>query len=148
MLRQALGEDFDVGLLDLSQPMLRRATERVSELNGGSTAPIQGDFRDVDLTDDSFDVVLAAAVLHHLRDDSDWLHAFQKIYRIVAPGGSVWITDLVWQETDGVAQMMWNRYGDYLTELGGQQLEHKVFDYIDREDRRDRSPIRWSCYAK
>ena len=38
--------------------------------------------------------VLAAAVLHHLRDEADWEQAFQKLHRITAPGGSVWITDL------------------------------------------------------
>ncbi len=124
-LRQVLGEDFDVDLLDLSQPMLTRAAQRVAEINGGRTERIHGDFRDVDLADDAYDVVLAAAVLHHLRDDNDWQDAFQKIYRIVAPGGSVWITDLVWQETDGVCQLMWNRYGDYLIGLGGQQLERQ-----------------------
>jgi tRNA (cmo5U34)-methyltransferase len=29
---------------------------------------------------------------------------------------------------------MWNRYGDYLTNLGGSDYRDKVFAYIDRED--------------
>jgi tRNA (cmo5U34)-methyltransferase len=60
---------------------------------------IHEDFRTAELADGAYDVVLAAAVLHHLRDDADWLAAFAKLHRIVAPGGSVWITDLVWHET-------------------------------------------------
>ena len=32
------------------------------------------------LPSESFDVVLAAAVLHHLRDDADWRNAFEKIH--------------------------------------------------------------------
>ena len=81
-----------------------------------------------------YDVVLAAAVLHHLRDDADWLAAFQKIFELLAPGGSVWITDMVSHETAGVQAMMWRRYGDYLTSVDGPAYRDRVFAYIDRED--------------
>jgi tRNA (cmo5U34)-methyltransferase len=77
---------------------------------------------------------MAAAVLHHLRDDTDWLNAFENIHRLLAPRGSVWITDLVSHETMDVHQMMWERYGEYLSELGGEDYRDKVFDYIDVED--------------
>ena len=30
--------------------------------------------------------------------------------------------------------MMWNRYGNYLEDLGGVEFKKKVFDYIDIED--------------
>lgn len=30
--------------------------------------------------------------------------------------------------------MMWQRYGDYLKEIGGKEYQQKVFDYIDFED--------------
>jgi tRNA (cmo5U34)-methyltransferase len=133
-LRQVLGSDFDVDLLDLSQPMLTRAVARVGKVNGGRVQAVHADFRDADLQSQRYDVVLAAAVLHHLRDDTDWRQAFTKIHRIVAPGGSVWITDLVWHELDGVQEIIWNRYGDYLSSLGGRQLKDRVFEYIDLED--------------
>jgi tRNA (cmo5U34)-methyltransferase len=55
----------------------------------------QGDFRDADLPTESYDVIFAAAVLHHLRDDEDWQATFEKIWSLPKPGGSVWITDLV-----------------------------------------------------
>jgi tRNA (cmo5U34)-methyltransferase len=73
-------------------------------------------------------------VLHHLRDDEDWRQAFQKIYNLLAPGGSVWITDLVSHEQPAVQAMMWDRYGDHLVYLGGAEYRDKVFGYIDRED--------------
>ncbi len=72
--------------------------------------------------------------MHHLRDDNDWETTFQKIYNLTAPGGSVWISDLVFHETENVQKMMWERYGNYLTELGGEDYKKKVFDYIDKED--------------
>ncbi|QDU55656.1 class I SAM-dependent methyltransferase [Aeoliella mucimassa] len=133
-LRQAYGSNFDVDLLDLSRPMLDRAEQRVAEAGAGAISIWHDDFRHAELPSESFDVVLAAAVLHHLRDDDDWLAAFTKIYQLLTPGGSVWITDLVLHETTVVHQMMWQRYGDYLTQLGGEAYRDKVFAYIDKED--------------
>jgi tRNA (cmo5U34)-methyltransferase len=133
-LRQMYGRDFDSDLLDLSEPMLSRAESRVRDAGAGEIRIWHDDFRRAMLPESAFDVILAAAVLHHLRDDSDWLHAFEKIHRLLLPGGSIWITDLVSHETEGVHAMMWNRYGEYLRELGGEEYREKVFAYIDKED--------------
>ncbi len=133
-LRQALNDDFAVDLLDLSEPMLIRAQERVSKVSSGQVRTIASDFRGADLSDGVYDVILAAAVLHHLRDDADWHDAFSKIYRLLRPGGSVWITDLVAHETTAVHEMMWARYGDYLISLKDAGYRDRVFEYIDRED--------------
>ena len=133
-LRQSYGENFDSVLLDLSQPMLQRASERMTQVNTGTVTVIAEDFRTAQLDHGTFDVILAAAVLHHLRDDQDWKTAFQKLHNLLRPGGSIWITDLVSHETAGVHQMMWARYGQYLTSLNGEEYRDKVFAYIDRED--------------
>lgn len=133
-LLESCEQGFDVTLLDLSQPMLDRALARVSERNPRSTTVVQADFRHAELAVSSFDVILAAAVLHHLRDENDWRLSFQKLFDVLKPGGSLWITDLVSHEHDGVQQLMWQRYGEYLVTLGGPSYRDKVFDYIDRED--------------
>jgi len=125
---------FDCDLVDLSLPMLKKAFERISEVNTGKISTFQGDFREIGLPDQGYDVILASAVLHHLRDDQDWESAFKKIYRLAATGGSVWITDLVSHETEPVQALMWKRYGEYLHSLGGKEYRNKVFDYIDKED--------------
>ena len=114
--------------------MLKRARERISKVNSGDIRIFQGDFRAIDLPEQQYDVILAAAVLHHLRDDKDWESTFQKIYNLTAPGGSVWITDLVAHETIPVQSLMWKRYGEYLSSMGRESYRKKVFEYIDKED--------------
>lgn len=140
-LRQVCGTDFDVDLVDLSQPMLDRALSRIREINGGCVQAFAGDFRDVDLPKQSYDVVVAAAVLHHLRDDADWEVAFRKVYGLLKPGGSFWVTDLVAHESLEIHQLMWQRYGDYLTQLKDEDYRDSVFAYIDRED--SPRPVTW-----
>ncbi len=133
-LLETLDSGFAAELLDISQPMLDRAQARVAAINDAVTSTINDDIRSADLPLGSYDVILAAAMLHHLRDDDDWLAVFQKIYALLAPGGSVWITDLVSHETTAVQTMMENRYGEYLTELKGPNYRDKVFAYIEKED--------------
>jgi tRNA (cmo5U34)-methyltransferase len=133
-LRQVYGRPFASDLLDLSGPMLERAKQRVNETGIERVTTWHSDLRDAELPKESYDVVLAAAVLHHLRDDEDWQAAFEKIISVLRPGGSFWITDLVVQETWPIHELMWSRYGDYLDELGGSEYRQKVFEYIDRED--------------
>ncbi len=140
-LRQLLGLDFTVDLLDLSGPMLARAAQRVADHSDCPVNIFTGDFRTVELSANTYDVVIAAAVLHHLRDDTDWKNAFQKIFHILAPGGSVWVTDLVAHETTAVQELMWQRYGDYLSGLGGDEYREQVFAYVDKED--SPRPVTW-----
>ena len=132
---------FDCDLIDLSSPMLDRAGQRVRSATSGAVQTFQGDFRTLELPSGGYDVILAAAVLHHLRDDLDWETTFGKLYRLIAPGGSVWITDLVAQENGAVQQMMWRRYESYLCGLGGEEYRDKVTAYIEKED--SPRPVTW-----
>lgn len=132
-----LGEysgDFDCDLCDLSEPMLRRAEERLSSITSGIIRTFHGDIRELPLVEEGYDVILAAAVLHHLRDEQDWESTFRKMYRLLRPGGTIWITDLVTHENERVHALMWQRYADYLITLGGKEYQEKVFTYIDQED--------------
>ncbi len=133
-LRQAYGQDFDVDLMDLSRPMLDRAKQRVAAVNRGSVQIFQQDIRVASLAASHYDVILAAAVLHHLRDVSEWKSVFRAIFASLRPGGSFWITDLVSHDTASVQALMQDRYAEYLTGLGGADYQAKVFAYIDRED--------------
>ncbi|MCC5850973.1 MAG: class I SAM-dependent methyltransferase [Verrucomicrobia bacterium] len=133
-LRAVSGQDFDVDLLDLSGPMVDRAVERVRAVNCGRVNGIVEDFRTASLPEGGYDVILAAAVLHHLREDQDWEDAFRKIHGLLRKGGSLWITDLITQEVPAVHGLMWQRYGDYLEQLNGPEYREEVFRYIEIED--------------
>lgn len=59
---------------------------------------------------------------------------FSKFYAALRPGGSLWIFDLVESSTAEVQSLMWQRYGDYLTQLKDGQYRDHVFSYIEQED--------------
>ncbi|WP_437185694.1 class I SAM-dependent methyltransferase [Planctomicrobium sp. SH668] len=123
-----------VTLLDLSRPMLERAKSRIQQTQPIDVTTIQGDFREIPFEDVQFDVVLAGAVLHHLRTDQQWEETFQRIYNATAPGGSFWIFDLITHHQPRIQQLMWSRYGEYLKGLKGEEYRDQVFDYVTRED--------------
>lgn len=125
---------FAVDLIDLSGPMLARAEERLRAAGVTELRIFQTDFRDAKLEPESYDVIIAAAVLHHLRDDADWRDAFEKLYAITAPGGSIWITDMVAHDLPAIQELLWSRYGDYLAELKDEAYRDHVFAYIEQED--------------
>ncbi len=125
---------LDCTLADLSQPMLERARERVGAATGGKVSTAQGDMRALRFADGSFDVVLAGAVLHHLRDDGDWERMFGRLHAWLRPGGWLFVADLVVFDDPGAQAVAWERYGEYLKTLGGEEYRRRVFDYIDRED--------------
>lgn len=121
-------------LIDLSKPMLDKAFERVSASTGDTIKTIQGDVREVELRENHFDIILAGAVLHHLREDEEWEYVFAKIFRALRPGGCFMIADLVTQDTVSVNEYTWERYGDYLEGIGGKEYRQKVLDYVAKED--------------
>ncbi len=104
---------LDCDLVDLSKPMLDRAYERISAVNKGAIRVFWEDIRTAALPSGHYDIILAAAVLHHLRQDKDWEDTFSKLYRLTAPGGSIWVTDYISHENSRIQEMMWNRYGQY-----------------------------------
>jgi tRNA (cmo5U34)-methyltransferase len=121
-------------LVDLSQPMLARAAERVRQANPASVTTFQSDLRALAMPENSVDAILAGAVLHHLRDDEDWTSTFRKFARWLKPGGRLYVSDLCLFDLPDLQETMWQRYGDYLTTLGGDAYREKVFAYIDKED--------------
>lgn len=134
-LLQKLKSNPNFSLVDLSQPMLNRAQERVSALTKGEIQLIKGDFREVSLEEEKFDVIIATSVLHHLRDDEDWLITFKKLFRLLKSGGSVWIFDLIEQNNFYLQELIYKeKYGEYLTKLKDEEYRDHVFDYIKHED--------------
>ena len=121
-------------MIDLSRPMLERAHARIYEAYGLQPATIQGDIREISLGEQRFDIILAGAVLHHLRTDDEWESTFVKLYRSLRVGGSFWIFDMVNHSTQAIHDFVWRRYGKYLASLEDDAYRDYVFNYIEEED--------------
>ena len=131
--------NLDVTLIDLSRPMLDRAEDRIGDVSKGARAKgkitaLQGDIREIDIGEGQYDIVLAAAVLHHLRGDGEWESVFEKIFRALRSGGGFWVFDLVEDTLIPVQRLMWERYGEYLVEFRDDKFRDLTFRYIVQED--------------
>jgi len=137
-----------VTLVDLSRPMLERAQERIQKGRSVEVTVCQGDLRNLELPNGSFDVVLAGAVLHHLRTPEEWDTTFRKIYQATAPGGSFWIFDLIAHRDPRIQKLMWDRYGQYLIGLKGEAYRDQVYEYALKEDSPRSVPEQLTCLSQ
>jgi len=123
-----------VTLVDLSRVMLDKAHERVTRSTSSQVVTQQGDIRELTFPEKSFDIVLASAVLHHLRTDVEWQAVFAAVFKALRDGGSFWIFDLVECSIPAIQALMWREYGAYLTQLQDASYRDSVFAYIEKED--------------
>ncbi len=72
---------LECDLADLSQPMLDRAGERLRDAGVPHPALHRRDLRELEFPENTFAVILAGAVLHHLREDDEWRRIFGRIHR-------------------------------------------------------------------
>ncbi|WP_082945140.1 methyltransferase domain-containing protein [Mycobacterium sp. 852013-50091_SCH5140682] len=93
-LLRALDEDglidFAVGV-DTSAPMLDRARERSKDSRRLRFQQVHGP--ELDVPDDQFDVVISFLSFRYL----DWDPVMAEIRRVLAPGGRLWVVDMVAQ---------------------------------------------------
>jgi tRNA (cmo5U34)-methyltransferase len=114
--------------------VIEQAMERVRQATAGRITPIRGDIRELELPHGEFDIVLAAAVLHHLRADSEWQAVFAALHRALRARGSLWVFDLVESSILAVRQLLRGQYGEYLTRLKDERYRDHVFAYVEKED--------------
>ncbi len=132
MLRKIPG--LDCTLVDLSGRMLEKAVERASKATSGKITAVHGDIRTAQLPASSFDIILAGAVLHHLRDDADWERTFTKLYTLLKPGGCLLICDLVMQNLPALEAYSRERFSKHLEAVGGPAYRDGHLQAVDRED--------------
>lgn len=126
--------NLNVTLVDLSQQMLDCAVSRIRPQTSGTVTAIHSDMRELQLGEQRFDVIVAAATLHHLRTDDEWRSVFQKFHAALKPSGSIWIFDLIESPIPELQAIHWRRYGEYLTSVGGEAYRDELFARIIRED--------------
>lgn len=126
--------NLNVTLVDLSRNMLDRAHQRVQGATSGIVTTVQGDIRTISFIAQSYDVILAAAVLHHLRTDDEWRAVFRQFYESLKPRGSIWIFDLIEHTLPEVQKIQWRMYGEYLSAFKDDAYRDHVYAYVERED--------------
>ena len=126
--------DIKISLLDISPNMLSRAEERITQLGGKVVQKTEGDIRYIALPAESFDIVTAAAVLHHLRAQTEWQLVFEKVYRSLKPGGTFWIWDLVKYDDPHLQKIQEERFAEYLIQQDGEAFQKEIFARIAKSD--------------
>lgn len=126
--------EVDCTLIDLSANMLAKAEERVRGNITGTVTTIQGDYRDLDLGENCFDVITAGTTLHHLREDQEWELVFGKVYKALKTGGTFWINDIVISETEEISQLMMD---GWLSILQKQITPEEIEMYMGRYESED-----------
>lgn len=140
---RALGKfpHLDVTLVDLSPNMLARANERIAEIGGSIIESIEGDIRNIEFQPESFDIIVASAVLHHLRSRKEWMKVLTNVYNALKPNGMFWMWDLIKYENLEVQEMQTNRYAEYLRKLLGESEQKLIFARIQEQDTPESVPF-------
>jgi len=126
--------DVDCTLIDLSANMLEKAEERVAANISGKVLAIQGDYREIPLEENVYDVITAGTTLHHLREDQEWESVFTKVFKALKQGGTFWINDIVISETDEINQMMLD---GWISMLKKQVSQEEIEMYMQRYESED-----------
>lgn len=121
-------------LLDISPAMLKRAGERVAPVAPDRFALVEDDFRTARLPEGKFDIVVAAAVLHHLRDDADWTRGFSRIYSLLKKGGLLLVSDLIRHEDPAVEAVFKVRQEKFLRGALGDAEAERILQSIALSD--------------
>ncbi|MFO7658858.1 MAG: methyltransferase domain-containing protein [Bacteroidales bacterium] len=124
----------NITLVDLSEKMLERAEERLNRVTSGKIIAIREDIRNLQLPENSFDVIVAGTSLHHLRSDEDWHAVFSNIYQTLKPGGSFWVSDLIKHDNNLVHEVLWENYASFLRQNLGKGTERWVYEQMEKED--------------
>jgi len=125
---------LDCVLVDLSQPMLERAEQRVRAATSGSVQTIQSDMRLLSFAPASFEVILAGQVLHHLRENAEWEAMFARFHEWLSPAGTLFVADFIAYDDPAIQELMLTRYAEYLANLGGEEYRDRVLAYCEAED--------------
>jgi tRNA (cmo5U34)-methyltransferase len=126
--------NVDCTLIDISSNMVEAAKTRVEKIITGKVTAIQGDYREIALEENVYDVITAGTTLHHLREEEEWELVFTKVYKALKPGGTFWINDIVISETEELTEMMMS---GWLSELKKQISEAEIEMYMGRYESED-----------
>ena len=137
--------DAGCTLLDISPAMLKRAGERVCPVAPGRITLVEGDLRTAALPEGKFDLAVAAAVLHHLRDDADWTLGFSRIHSLLKDGGVLLVSDLIRHENSAVEAVFKVRHEAFLREALGDAEAERIMQSIAESDTPSPLEFQFEC---
>jgi ubiquinone/menaquinone biosynthesis C-methylase UbiE len=88
-IADALPEQIDLTLADLSAGMVKEATERCGALRKWRVNGVEADATKLPFADASFDAVVAMHMLYHVPDPAV---AIAEMHRVLKPGGQILVT--------------------------------------------------------
>ena len=132
-------------LLDISPAMLERAKERVGSAASGKVDRVEGDIRTAELPEAKFDIAVAAAVLHHLRDEDDWKRTFAKLHSLLRPGGILLVSDLIRHENPKIEALFKVRQEIFLREALGDAEAERIMQSIAESDTPSPLDFQFEC---
>ena len=137
--------DAECTLLDISPAMLERAKERVGAVAPGPVIAMEGDIRTAELPQGKFDIAVAAAVLHHLRDEDDWKRTFAKIHSLLKPGGVLLVSDLICHANPKIEANFKVRQEAFLREALGDAEAERIMRSIADSDTPSPLEFQFGC---
>ncbi len=132
-------------LLDISPAMLERAKERVGAVVSVPVIAVEGDIRTAELPQGKFDIAVAAAVLHHLRDEADWKRTFAKIHSLLKPGGLLLVSDLICHANPKIEANFKVRQEAFLREALGDAEAERIMQSIADSDTPSPLEFQFGC---
>ncbi len=85
------GSDGFAWGIDVSEAMMETARENARKLNLYNTAFVKSELENIDLPDESLDLVLSNCTINHSLDQSK---VWKEIFRILKPGGTFVVSDI------------------------------------------------------
>ena len=96
--------------LDVAETMLRTARKNVAAAGLGDRIALhRGDVKALEFGDETFDLVYSNSMLHHIPEPVTML---REAWRVLAPGGVLWIRDLYRPSSEEGVKRLVEQYAD------------------------------------
>jgi excisionase family DNA binding protein len=116
--------------IDISKEMLKQLSKKARESGIKNIRTVEGDGRDIPLDDSIADVVCASMYLHHIEEPDV---AIKEIYRVLKPGGTIFLADFFEHDNIGFKEKMHDIWPGFKTGVINEWFQKNGFEDIKIE---------------